>query len=82
MDGDLSKNIIASSTMHEYFHNLQEELNSCYKIANNARKMGKDPELKIEIPQALDLAARVEQLVGPVGIAPKIRQASKKIGNL
>ncbi len=81
MDGDLSKNIAASSIMHEYFSDLQKKLDACYDIAKNARKKGKDPELKIEIPQALDLAARVEQLVGPKGIAPKIRQASKKIGN-
>ena len=81
MDGDLSKNIAASSIMRKYFSYLQEELDNSYTIALDARKKGKDPELKIEIPQALDLAARVEQLVGPNGIAPKIRQASKKIGN-
>jgi len=81
MDGDLSKNIAASSIMREYFSHLQNELDKCYDIAKNARKKGKDPEIKIEIPQALDLAIRVEQLVGPKGIAPKIRKASKKIGN-
>jgi DNA polymerase II large subunit len=81
MDGDLSKNIEASSIMREYFSHLQEELDSCYSLALDARKKGKDPELKIEIPQALDLAARVEQLVGPKGISPKIRKASKRIGN-
>jgi DNA polymerase II large subunit len=81
MGGDLSNNITASSEMHEYFSKLQEEIDQCYSIAAEARKKGFDPEFKVEIPQALDLAARVEQLVGPNGIAPKIRAATKKIGD-
>ncbi len=79
MGGDLSKNIAASSSMREYFSNLQDGIDICYEIAGEARKKGLDPEFKVEIPQALDLAARVEQLVGPKGIAPKIRSATKKI---
>ena len=81
MGGDSSKNLAASSDMHEYFSHLQKDIDACYAIADEARKKGLDPELKIEIPQALDLAARVEQLVGPKGIAPKIRTVTKKIGN-
>jgi DNA polymerase II large subunit len=76
--GDLSKNIAASSNIQEYFSCLQRDIEICYKIANEARKKGLDPEFKVEIPQALDLATRVEQLVGPKGIAPKIRAATKK----
>ena len=81
MGGDLSRNIAVSSDMREYFKNLQEEIDNCYSIANDARKKGFDPEFEVEIPQAFDLAARVEQLVGPKGIAPKIRKVTKKIGN-
>ena len=81
MDGDLSKNIAVSSSMREYFSQLQKEIDRCYDIAKDARRKGFDPEFTVEIPQALDLAARVEQLVGPKGIAPKIRQATKKIGD-
>jgi len=81
MGGDLSKNIAASSDMREYFSNLQDGIEICYEIAGEARKIGLDPEFKVEIPQALDIAARVEQLVGPKGIAPKIRSATKKIVN-
>lgn len=81
MGGDLSRNISASTEMREYFNNLQKEIEKCYKIANEARKKGYDPEYQVEIPQALDLAARVEQLVGPKGIAPKIRETTKKIGD-
>ena len=81
MGGDLSRDISASPEMHEYFNNLQKEIKKCYKIANEARKKGYDPEYQVEIPQALDLAARVEQLVGPKGIAPKIRETTKKLGD-
>ncbi|MBE3136284.1 MAG: DNA polymerase II large subunit [Thermoplasmata archaeon] len=67
--------------MRAYFNQLQHDIDACYKIANAARKTGYDPETTVEIPQALDLASRVEQLVGPEGIAPKIREATKRIGN-
>jgi len=81
MGGDLSDNIAVSSVMREYFSQLQSNIETCYAIAGEARKKGLDPEFTVEIPQALDLASRVEQLVGPKGIAPKIRQVTKKIGN-
>ena len=81
MDGELSKDIAASPAMRSYFTQLQHDIDACYKIATAARKKGLDPELCVEIPQALDLAARVEQLVGPEGIAQKIREATKQIGN-
>ena len=81
MDGETSRDIAASPAMRAYFQQLQLDIDICYALANAARKKGCDPELTVEIPQALDLAARVEQLVGPDGIAPKIRQATKKIGN-
>jgi len=81
MGEELSNNIAVSSDMHEYFNNLQKEIDICYSIASQARKKGLDPEFEVEIPQALDLAARVEQLVGPKGIAPKIRATTKKIGD-
>ncbi|HIH28570.1 MAG TPA: DNA polymerase II large subunit, partial [Thermoplasmata archaeon] len=81
MDGETSRDIAASPAMRAYFQQLQQDIDACYALANAARRKGCDPELTVEIPQALDLAARVEQLVGPEGIAPKIRQATNKIGN-
>ncbi|MEM4258264.1 MAG: DNA polymerase II large subunit [Candidatus Thermoplasmatota archaeon] len=81
MDGELTSNVVASSTMQQYFSELQQEINRCYSIAQQARKQGKDPTFSVEIPQALDLAARVEQLVGPENIAPLIRTITKKINN-
>jgi DNA polymerase II large subunit len=81
MGGDLSENIAVSSDMRSYFSRLQDDIESCYSIAGEARKKGFDPDFEVEIPRALDIAVRVEQLVGPKGIAPKIREVTKKIGN-
>lgn len=81
MGGDLSKEIAASKEMQKYFLDLQKNIDLCYKIAKKARQKGLDPEKKVEIPQALDLASRVEQLVGPKNIAEEIRKTTKKIKN-
>ncbi len=78
MDGETSRDIAASPAMRAYFQQLQHDIDACYSLANAARKKGCDPELTVEIPQALDLAARVEQLVGPEGIAPKITTGNTK----
>jgi len=73
--------IAASAEMIEYFKEIQNKIEESYKIAEDARKKGLDPFKKVEIPRALDLAARVEQLVGPPEIASLIREMSKKIGD-
>ena len=73
--------IAVSENMRSYFENLQKDVDSCYLLAKNARKIGLDPEYDIEIPQALDIASRVEELVGPKNIAPIIREATKKFKN-
>jgi len=81
MGGEPIPEIAVSSEMQKYFDYLQEEIEKCYKIAEEAREKGRDPELKVEIPQAMDLAQRVEELVGPKNIAPKIREITRKIKN-
>jgi DNA polymerase II large subunit len=81
MDGEHSNSIAISKNMQYYFSQLQIQIDELYEIAKHARKKGFDPEQYVEIPQALDLAARVEELVGPKGIALKIRETTKKIKN-
>ncbi len=82
MDGESEQtNVAASPQMRAYFASLQTGIDTCYAVANQARRKGLDPEFTVEIPQALDLASRVEQLVGPPGVAPFIRQTTKRIGN-
>ncbi|MBY8988328.1 MAG: DNA polymerase II large subunit [Candidatus Lokiarchaeota archaeon] len=63
-----------SKETEEYFSNLQEDVDECYKIAENARQKGLDPEIFVESPQAKDLGGRVEKLVGPQGVAKLIKK--------
>nr|6T8H_B Chain B, DP2 subunit of D-family DNA-polymerase [Pyrococcus abyssi] len=66
--------------MEEYFEMLQREIDKAYEIAKKARAQGKDPSLDVEIPQATDMAGRVESLVGPPGVAKRIRELVKEYG--
>jgi len=81
MSSETAENVAVSKVMETYFAQLQKEIDDCYTIAENARKKGFDPNEHVEIPQAKDLAARVEELVGPEHIAPKIREVTSEIGN-
>ncbi len=65
--------------MEEYFSSLQREVDACYAVARRARSKGHDPELDVEVPQASDLAARVEKLLYEwevEGVADRIRELS------
>ncbi|ASJ15834.1 DNA polymerase II large subunit [Thermococcus chitonophagus] len=66
--------------MKEYFEMLQREIDRAYEIAKKARAQGKDPSTDVEIPQATDMAGRVESLVGPPGVAERIRELVKEYG--
>lgn len=56
-----------------YFQELKTKIEATYDIARKARAQGKDPDTIVEALPAGDLAARVEGLVGPPGIAERIR---------
>jgi DNA polymerase II large subunit len=60
-----------------YFENLEFETNKLYDIAKKARSKGYDIEMEPEIPLTKDLAERVEGLVGPEGIAKRIKEMEK-----
>ncbi len=64
----------------KYFETLEKEGKRVYAVAGEARKVGIDPDLQPEIPLAIDLAGRVESLVGPPGIAAEIRNAVAAMG--
>ncbi len=57
-----------------YFEGLEEETLKLYEIAKQARLKGHDIELEPEIPLAKDLSERVEGLVGPKGVAARIKE--------
>jgi DNA polymerase II large subunit len=63
--------------MEGYFKTLEDAARECYAIAGAAREMGLDPSSEVEMPLTSDLAARVESLVGPPGIAETIRTLAK-----
>ncbi len=66
--------------MGPYFERLVEEAHRCSDLAKQARSRGYDPEKEPEIPFAVDLASRVEALVGPEGVAQRIRDLSETMG--
>ncbi len=65
--------LATSEEYQQYLDSLRNELNRLYSIASEARKQGFDPADEVEIKIAKDVAARVEALVGPPGIAKIIR---------
>ncbi len=67
-------------SLEAYFHSLEQEFSRAMRIANEARKRGADPALAIEIPPAVDLADRVENLVEIQGIAKRIRELDRDLG--
>ncbi len=76
--------VVFSKEMEEYFQKLASDNNRCYEIANQARSKGRDPETKVEIPQAEDLASRVEKLLSDYevqGIAEEIRKLTDEYKN-
>ena len=58
----------------DYFDRLEADTHHLYDIANEARSKGLDVETKTEVPLAKDLAERVEGLVGPEGVANRIKE--------
>ena len=69
----------ASRAMKEYFASLRNEAERAAGIAKRARSRGIDPVEDVEIPFADDLAGRVEKLVGPEGVAERIRELAPEM---
>ena len=73
---DLEINLNCSDEMAKYFSELKMKADLGFHIASTARAKGLDPKLEVEIIMTEDLAARVEGLVGPKGIAKRIREVA------
>ncbi len=65
-----------NESTRKYFEKLEEEFTKIYEITRQARSLGFDPSLEPEITPAKDVAARVEGLIGPKGVAERIRALS------
>ena len=66
--------------IEKYFNNIENRVKEYYEFAEKVRSLGYDPEPFVEMPPAEDLAARVEGLVGPKGIANFIRDLEEEYG--
>ncbi|MHA1627310.1 MAG: DNA polymerase II large subunit, partial [Candidatus Asgardarchaeia archaeon] len=65
--------------MKKYFEEIKEGVMEAFEVAGKARKLGIDPSDDVEIIAAEDMAARVEGLVGPKGVADRIRELKKSM---
>ncbi len=63
-----------SKEYEAYYSRLREALEHLYEIAGKARAKGLDPVTRPESELTEDMAERVEKLVGPPGIAKRIRE--------
>ncbi|MDR2866340.1 MAG: DNA polymerase II large subunit [Methanomassiliicoccaceae archaeon] len=80
----MSGKVVCSSGMQSYFSELNRKNDICYSIARRARGKGLDPQPRIEIPQAEDLASRVEKLLadyGVEGVSDDIRRLTEEYKN-
>ncbi len=66
-----------SEELENYFKTLKNRSSLQYEIAGKARAQGKDCETKVEVPQAEDLAGRVQALTG-IEASEIIKNLSKK----
>lgn len=79
----------ASPAVERYFSELNSKLAECYAVAGEARKKGFDPEDKVDIPLAKNMAERVEGLISAVkpeiigsGLSKRIEELEKLYGAL
>jgi len=80
----MSGKVVCSPEMQNYFEELAKKNEECYNVARKARGKGMDPQVRIEIPQAEDLASRVEKLLADwnvEGVSDDIRRLTAEHGN-
>jgi len=77
-----------SPKLKQYFDSMDFGIKNCYDIATKARQKGYDPDTKVEIPLARDMAERVEGLIAVVapqirgsGVSQRIKQLEEKYGS-
>ncbi|RME54493.1 DNA polymerase II large subunit, partial [Candidatus Woesearchaeota archaeon] len=79
---------VASEQMEQYFKNINDEVLRVYEIANKAKAKGYDPEDKVTVPLAKNMAERVTGLISTVapeiigtGIVERIEELEKQYGS-
>ena len=79
--------IVAAKHIKEYFSTLRSETLELHTLANQARKVGIDPQTNCDIPIAASVAERVEAIMGSIspnlidsGIVERIGELEKQYG--
>ncbi|MEE9525889.1 MAG: DNA polymerase II large subunit [Candidatus Woesearchaeota archaeon] len=79
----------ASEEIELYFKEIDKKVEKAYSLATKARKLGYDPEEKVDIPVARNMAERVTGLISAVapqiinsGVSKRIQELEKKYGVL
>ena len=79
----------ASQEMHKYFDHLQKNIIALHGLATKARKKGYDPEERVEIQLAKNMAERVVGLISVIapqlvdsGVVERIIELEKEYGAL
>ena len=65
------KNIPCDDETKAYFSELAEKVSAQYKIAKTARALGRDVSFEVESKPSADLGERVENIIGPKGVAKR-----------
>ncbi len=61
---------VASDEMERYFSEIDKDVRACYEVAEEARKIGFEPERIVDVKLAKNMAERVEGLISAA--APKL----------
>ncbi|MFC6725550.1 hypothetical protein ACFQE1_14470, partial [Halobium palmae] len=56
-----------------YFERIEARLDEAFDLAETAKGRGYDPKTEVEIPVAVDMADRVENILGIEGVAERVR---------
>ena len=67
---------VASERVHKYFNQIEEGIAKGYKVAKEVREKGLDPEDRVDIPLARNMAERVTGLISIV--APQLMEEKTK----
>src|SRR3972149_5658076 len=68
-----------SEEYRNYIQTMEHELQQLYTLSESSRQRGLDPSLKTECIIAKDIADLVEGLVGPNGVAIRIRELCARL---
>jgi DNA polymerase II large subunit len=79
--------VVCSARIEKIFSSINGEVKQCYTLANQAKTRGFDPDSRVKIPLALNMAERVEGLISSVapevlgkGIPGRIQELESQFG--